>query len=222
MIINIFRIFDPVTSNWIPFPNWIRSLILIIMLPLPIWIQSSRFSIVPHSISKFLFNEFKTLINSSISNLIVFISVFFIILLNNFIGLFPHIFTSTSHIRFCLSLSLPIWLGIISFRISSYFNNLISHLTPQGTPTALIPFIVIIESLRLIIRPITLSIRLRANIIAGHLLISLIGSSGPLLASLTLATIIIVQNLLVILEIRVSIIQAYVFSILSTLYRREI
>jgi F-type H+-transporting ATPase subunit a len=63
-------------------------------------------------------------------------------------------------------------MGIIIYAIINYFNDTCSHLTPQGTPLILIPFMVLIESIRLIIRPITLAIRLTANIIAGHLLIS--------------------------------------------------
>jgi len=84
------------------------------------------------------------------------------------------------------------------------------------------PFIVIIESIRLFIRPITLAIRLTANIIAGHLLISLIGSSGQSLRIIILSIILSIQILLVILEIAVAFIQSYVFTILRTLYRREI
>jgi len=84
------------------------------------------------------------------------------------------------------------------------------------------PFIVIIESIRLIIRPLTLSIRLTANIIAGHLFLTFLGSSGLNISnSLIFSILIFTQVLLYILEISVSIIQAYVFSILSTLYRRE-
>lgn len=81
---------------------------------------------------------------------------------------------------------------------------------------------VLIEFIRLIIRPITLSIRLTANIVAGHLLLSLLGSSGQKINIILLTLIISTQLLLFILEISVSIIQAYVFSILSLLYRREI
>ncbi|KYN50654.1 ATP synthase subunit a, partial [Trachymyrmex septentrionalis] len=113
-------------------------------------------------------------------------------------------------------------LRIIIFRFTNYLNNLLTHLTPSGTPFALIPFIVIIESIRLLIRPLTLSIRLTANIIAGHLLLTLLGSSRIRLTSSTILIIIIIQIILYILEISVSIIQAYVFSILTLLYRREI
>ncbi|KYN50574.1 ATP synthase subunit a, partial [Trachymyrmex cornetzi] len=99
---------------------------------------------------------------------------------------------------------------------------LLAHLTSSGTPPILIPFIVIIESISLIIRPLTLAIRLTANIIAGHLLLTLLGSSGININNLsTLSILIFTQILLLTLEIAVSLIQAYVFSILSTLYRRE-
>jgi len=74
------------------------------------------------------------------------------------------------------------------YRIINYFNDICSHLTPQGTPFILILyFIILIETMRLIIRPITLAIRLIANIIAGHLLISLIGSSGQSLGIILLS-----------------------------------
>ncbi|KYN20699.1 ATP synthase subunit a, partial [Trachymyrmex cornetzi] len=111
---------------------------------------------------------------------------------------------------------------ILIFRILNHLGILLAHLTPSGTPSILIPFMVIIESISLIIRPLTLAIRLTANIIAGHLLLTLLGSSGININSLsTLSILIFTQILLLTLEIAVSLIQAYVFSILSTLYRRE-
>ncbi|KYN20011.1 ATP synthase subunit a, partial [Trachymyrmex cornetzi] len=107
---------------------------------------------------------------------------------------------------------------ILIFRILNHLGILLAHLTPY----ILIPFIVIIESISLIIRPLTLAIRLTANIIAGHLLLTLLGSSGININNLsTLSILIFIQILLLTLEIAVSLIQAYVFSILSTLYRRE-
>lgn len=96
------------------------------------------------------------------------------------------------------------------------------HLVPQGTPIILMPFIVCIETIRNIIRPGTLAVRLTANIIAGHLLITLLGNTGTSLSSYLIIILIIVQILLLMLESAVSIIQSYVFAILSTLYSREI
>jgi F-type H+-transporting ATPase subunit a len=97
-----------------------------------------------------------------------------------------------------------------------------AHLVPQRTPGVLMPFIVIIESISNLIRPLTLSIRLSANIIAGHLLITLLGNQLASAGIERLPLLIFVQLILVTLEIAVSVIQAYVFSILITLYIREV
>lgn len=221
MIINLFSIFDPSTSNYLSL-NWLRIFLIFIFLPFQFWLIPSRWIFLWTSLIKYIYIEFKILINYSFSNLIIFISSISLIFFNNFLGLFPYIFTASSHINFCISLSLTFWLGIIIYSALNYINELLAHLTPQGTPILLIPFIVLIESIRLIIRPFTLAIRLTANIVAGHLLLSLLGSSG---SSLTINIVLILllasQVFLFILEISVSLIQAYVFSILSTLYRRE-
>jgi F-type H+-transporting ATPase subunit a len=97
-----------------------------------------------------------------------------------------------------------------------------AHLVPQGTPAILIPFIVIIETIRNVIRPGTLAVRLSANIIAGHLLLTLLGNTGNSLSTIIISILIFTQLLLLTLESAVAIIQAYVFTILSTLYSREI
>lgn len=221
MIINLFSIFDPITSPSLSL-NWIRIFIIFFILPYQFWFLPSRITFSWNLIINYIFNEFKILINYSFSNIIIFISLILFIFFNNFIGLFPYIFTASSHIRFCLSMSLTLWIRIILYRIINYLNNLLTHLTPSGTPFILIPFIVIIESISLIIRPFTLSIRLTANIIAGHLLLTLLGSTGLNISnSFILSILIFTQILLYTLEISVSIIQAYVFSILSTLYRSE-
>jgi len=221
-MINIFSIFDPSTSINLSI-NWFSIFMILLFLPYQYWLIPSRITILWLNLINFTFNEFKILINYSFSNLIIFTSLLFFIFFNNFLGLFPYIFTASRHIRFCLSISLCFWIRIIIYRFFNYFNDTLSHLTPQGTPFALMPFIVIIESISLIIRPFTLSIRLTANIIAGHLLLSLLGSSGKSITRIIILNIIIFsQIILFILEIAVSAIQAYVFSILSTLYRREI
>jgi F-type H+-transporting ATPase subunit a len=97
-----------------------------------------------------------------------------------------------------------------------------AHLVPQGTPAVLIPFIVCIETIRNIIRPGTLAVRLTANIIAGHLLLTLLGNTGPGIASIIIRILLITQILLLVLESAVAIIQSYVFAVLRTLYSREV
>jgi F-type H+-transporting ATPase subunit a len=104
----------------------------------------------------------------------------------------------------------------------NHTQHIFAHLVPQGTPAILIPFIVCIETIRNIIRPGTLAVRLAANIIAGHLLMTLIGNTGPTLALRLVSFLIIGQIALLILESAVAIIQSYVFAVLSTLYSSEV
>jgi len=102
------------------------------------------------------------------------------------------------------------------------YNNLLAHLVPTGTPRFLMPVIVLIETVSNIIRPATLAIRLAANIVAGHLLLTLLGSQGPLVSFTVLIALFIRLVLLLLLEVAVACIQSYVFTILSSLYLNEL
>ena len=97
-----------------------------------------------------------------------------------------------------------------------------AHLVPTGTPGALIPFMVLIETIRNVIRPATLAIRLAANIIAGHLLLTLLGNTGPSLGGTVVLILLGSQILLLVLEGSVAVIQSYVFAVLRTLYASEV
>ena len=97
---------------------------------------------------------------------------------------------------------------------------ILAHLVPRGTPGLLQPFIVLIELVRNVIRPLTLRVRLIANMIAGHLLLTLLGSLGT--TSYGFMFIIIGIVLILMLELSVALIQAYVFIILASLYLREV
>lgn len=222
MIINLFSIFDPCTSLSFSI-NWFRRLFVILFFPLIYWFIPSRYRIIYLIILIILINEFKALLFKKINlnNIIILIRLFIIILLNNFLGIFLYIFTSSAHLVISLTLRIILWVSFILFGWIKNINYIFTHLVPQGTPIILIPFIVVIETLRNLIRAGTLRVRLTANIIAGHLLITLISSTGPSLNLNLLVLILLVQSILIILELRVSVIQSYVFSVLRTLYRRE-
>lgn len=222
MINNLFSIFDSSTSINLSI-NWLRSILLILFIPINFWLIPSRFSFLYLNISNYIILEFKNLLKNKKNNLnlIFFISLFLIIILNNFIGLFSYIFTSSRHLTIRLTLRLVLWVSYILFGWIKNINFIFIHLVPIGTPFILMPFIVLIESIRNLIRRITLRVRLSANIIAGHLLITLISSSRNNINSLIILLILLSQRILITLELAVSIIQAYVFSILRTLYRKE-
>lgn len=159
---------------------------------------------------------------ANLKSTFIFITLFTFVLFNNFLGLFPYIFTRTSHLVVTLALALPLWLGFIIYGWFNHTLHILAHLVPQGTPPVLMPFMVCIETIRNIIRPGTLAVRLAANIIAGHLLLTLLGNQGSSLRSVLLSFLIFTQILLLTLESAVAVIQSYVFAVLSTLYCREV
>nr|ATA58347.1 ATP synthase F0 subunit 6 [Pseudempusa pinnapavonis] len=222
---NLFSIFDP-SSNIINLSmNWLSTLLGLLLIPISMWLIPSRKTILWNLIIFKLHEEFKLLIGKSNINkgsTLMFITLFSIILCNNFMGLFPYIFTSTSHLVMTLSFALPLWLTLMLFGWMNNFNYMFAHLVPQGTPGPLMPFMVCIETISNIIRPGTLAIRLAANMIAGHLLMTLLGNTGNTVLMSILPLLILIQMLLLTLESAVAMIQSYVFAVLSTLYSSEV
>nr|QAX91107.1 ATP synthase F0 subunit 6 [Parrhinotermes sp. C MW-2019] len=224
MMTNLFSIFDPTTEISIPL-NWTSTILGILMIPMSLWLIPSRNNMAMSILFNKLHNEMKTILGKgekNKGNSFIFISLFTMILMNNFLGLFPYIFTSTSHLTLTMTLALPLWLSFMLFGWINNMNHMFEHLVPQGTPSALMPFMVVIETISNLIRPGTLAVRLTANMIAGHLLLTLLGNNGPMLNNTLLTVLIIAQILLLILESAVAVIQSYVFAILSTLYSSEV
>nr|BDL61444.1 ATPase F0 subunit 6 [Ilyograpsus nodulosus] len=220
---NLFSIFEPSSSLFNLSFNWLSTILGLLFLPYLFWASPSRWSLLWSKIIKTLHMEFKALLQGMhLGSTILFISLFSLIVYNNFLGLLPYVFTSSSHMVMTLSLSLPLWLTLMLLGWIMHTKHMFAHLVPQGTPFALMPFMVLIETISNIIRPGTLAIRLAANMIAGHLLLTLLGNTGPSLSMTILFILIMSQILLLILESAVAIIQSYVFAVLSTLYTSEI
>lgn len=224
MITNLFSVFDPSSSLFNLSLNWLRTFIGLLIIPITFWFIPNRYQIIWNNILLTLHKEFKTLLGPTghPGRTFIFISLFSLILFNNFIGLFPYIFTRTSHLTLTLTLALPLWLCFIIYEWINHTQHIFAHLVPQGTPAILIPFMVCIETISNVIRPGTLAVRLAANIIAGHLLLTLLGNTGPSLSHSIVSLLIIGQIALLILESAVAIIQSYVFAVLRTLYSREV
>lgn len=219
MITNLFSLFDP--SLRIFSLSWTTCFFLILFLPRLFWTWGSFFSFFNIFLIT-LKKEIDYVLRKTVKGNYSFIGIIFItVALYNFLALFPFIYSATSHLLVTLPLSYVFWLRIIVFSWVRSFKHFLSHLIPVGTPVALMSFIVLVEILSNLIRPLALTFRLTANIMAGHLLISLIGGT---LIRLPFRFIFIgsfIQSLLVFIEIGVSIIQAYVFSTLLVLYLSE-
>nr|SPP69170.1 ATP synthase F0 subunit 6 [Luehdorfia japonica] len=225
MMTNLFSIFDPSTNLFNLPLNWMSTMIGLMFIPYLYWMIPNRHLFFWNFIFNKLHNEFKTLLNKNNYNngsTFIFISLFSFILFNNFLGLFPYIFTSTSHLTISLSISLSLWISFMLYGWINNYQHMFSHMIPQGTPNILMPFMVLIETISNLIRPGTLAVRLTANMIAGHLLLTLLSSTSMNISFIMLFILIFMQILLLILESAVAIIQSYVITILSTLYSSEV
>nr|UYA97490.1 ATP synthase F0 subunit 6 [Megacopta cribraria]UYA97503.1 ATP synthase F0 subunit 6 [Megacopta cribraria]UYA97516.1 ATP synthase F0 subunit 6 [Megacopta cribraria]BAO52068.1 ATP synthase F0 subunit 6 [Megacopta cribraria]BAO52077.1 ATP synthase F0 subunit 6 [Megacopta cribraria] len=222
MMTNLFSTFDPATSMNVSM-NWMSSLTSLLLIPLTFWALPNRISFIGSTVNKTLHEEFKMLMGPSSTGMtLVMITMFNYIFINNIMGLLPYIFTSSSHLAFSMTLALPLWLSTMLYGWTNKTNSMFSHLVPSGTPAALMPFMVIIETVSNLIRPGSLAVRLTANMIAGHLLMSLLGNNTISVSNIILPLIMIIQMVLMMFETAVAIIQAYVFSVLSTLYTSEV
>nr|YP_010265391.1 ATP synthase F0 subunit 6 [Dardanus arrosor]UIR97911.1 ATP synthase protein 6 [Dardanus arrosor] len=223
MMASLFSIFEPTSCLMDLSMNWISTFLGFLFLPYLYWAAPSRWSALWYKITLALYQEFKVILGPSQgSSAIMFVSLFSFIVFNNFLGLLPYVFTSSSHLTMTLGLSLPLWLTFMIYGWSNHTQHMFAHLVPQGTPGLLMPFMVLIESISNIIRPGTLAVRLMANMMAGHLLLTLLGGTGPSLSYYLLILLFIAQILLLLLESAVAIIQSYVFAVLSTLFASEI
>nr|UFK32284.1 ATP synthase F0 subunit 6 [Anthus cervinus] len=155
---------------------------------------------------------------------LILTSLMIFLLLINLLGLLPYTFTPTTQLSMNLALAFPLWLATLLTGLRNQPSVSLGHLLPEGTPTPLIPALILIETTSLLIRPLALGVRLTANLTAGHLLIQLIStattalfSTMPMISLLTL----LVLFLLTILEVAVAMIQAYVFVLLLSLYLQE-
>nr|YP_009673466.1 ATP synthase F0 subunit 6 [Neocaridina davidi koreana]QDF42985.1 ATP synthase F0 subunit 6 [Neocaridina davidi koreana] len=223
MMTNLFSSFDPLSSVLNLSLNWTSTTLGLIFIPYIFWAMPSRWSMLWSSITKTLHQEFKVLLGPmSTGGTLMFVSLFSLIVFNNFLGLLPYVFTSTSHLAMTLALALPLWISFMIFGWINHTQHMFAHLVPLGTPGALMPFMVLIETVSNVIRPGTLAVRLAANMIAGHLLLTLLGNTGPSLSLSLLSILIFSQILLLLLESAVAIIQSYVFAVLSSLYASEV
>nr|APL97226.1 ATP synthase F0 subunit 6 [Crypturopus tuberculatus] len=220
MMTNIFSIFDPSTPSFFS-ANWLSISLGFLVIPPIIWASPSRVSQVLSPASSYVYSEFAPLVKKAPFILVVSVSLLTFIAVNNVTGLLPYVFTGTSQLTLTLSIAIPMWLALMMY---GWFNNwasLLAHLIPQGTPTFLMPFMVLIETVSNMIRPLTLAVRLTANMVAGHLLIVLLNSADSNTPLAMMPLLFNVKQALLLLEVAVAFIQAYVFSILVTLYSSE-
>jgi F-type H+-transporting ATPase subunit a len=147
-------------------------------------------------------------------------TLFMFILLGNLLGLVPYSFTFTSHIIVTFALAITVFIGVTLIGIARHGFHFLKLFVPAGVPVVLLLLLIPIELLSYLIRPFTLSIRLFANMLAGHTMLAIFAgfaASVPLFGILPLG----IDVLIYFLELLVAVLQAYVFAILTCLYLRD-
>lgn len=147
-------------------------------------------------------------------------TLFIFILLGNLLGMIPYGFTFTSHIAVTFAMAAVVFLGVTVIGIARHGFHFLSFFVPHGVPAVLLLLLVPIEVLSYFIRPFTLSIRLFANMMAGHTMLAIFAGFVTAMGIFGIIPL-GVDVLLIFLELLVAVLQAYVFTILTCLYLRD-
>lgn len=148
-------------------------------------------------------------------------SIFIFILLCNILGMLPYGFTVTSQLILTYALAMLVFITILIYGFMKHGLKFFSLFLPKGTPVFLIPLMIIIELFSFLAKPISLTIRLSANMIAGHILIKVI--AGFIVTGLIFIKPLPIPLVVILIgfEICVAILQAYIFAILSCVYLND-
>lgn len=171
----------------------------------------------------FLHNKILSIVKSIINRPLILLPVFILFiyfLYTNLIGNIPLQFVPTLLYSFTFSISLLFWLPLIFCVLYTQYKRFLAHILPYGSPIGLILFLPLVELFSQLIRPLTLIIRISTNLSRGHIMLYMFSYFTLMSASLS-PFIYIVIVLLFILEICISILQAYIFVSLIVLYIRE-
>jgi F-type H+-transporting ATPase subunit a len=152
-------------------------------------------------------------------------SVFMIVLMGNLLGMFPYSFTYTSHIIVTGALALAVFFLATLVGIARHGLHFFSLFVPKGLPMLLLPLIVVIEVISYLSRPISLSVRLFANMVAGHTMLKVFAGFSVTLAATAFAALgavpMLINVALIGLELMIAFIQAYVFAVLTCIYLKD-
>lgn len=225
MITDIFSSFDPQTNlifSISPLIFWLFTGSALAITHASFWLHPNHIFWAIHSPLNLIHEQASRTFGAHIKGFSSIISSLFIFLIAaNLVGLLPYVFSPTSHLLITLSLGVPLWLSLILTSVTWSPSSFAAQLLPAGAPDWLNPFLVLIETIRICLRPITLSFRLAANISAGHILLGLMAiyaSARLFTPSASLILLLITQVFYTLFEVAICLIQAYVFCLLLTLY----
>nr|YP_009905868.1 ATP synthase F0 subunit 6 [Alopias vulpinus]AUN45242.1 ATP synthase F0 subunit 6 [Alopias vulpinus]QLI52463.1 ATP synthase F0 subunit 6 [Alopias vulpinus]UDF84258.1 ATP synthase F0 subunit 6 [Alopias vulpinus]WNH19727.1 ATP synthase F0 subunit 6 [Alopias vulpinus] len=202
-----------ITLPWLTFPT-----------PTNRWLNNRLMTLQSWFINRFIYQLMQPINFAGHKWAMLFTALMMFLITINLLGLLPYTFTPTTQLSLNMAFALPLWLMTVLIGMLNQPTITLGHFLPEGTPTPLVPVLIIIETISLFIRPLALGVRLTANLTAGHLLMQLIATAAFVLITImpTVALLTsIILFLLTILEVAVAMIQAYVFVLLLSLYLQE-
>ncbi len=233
----LIPITDPIFGIDISFTNASLFMVLSAIVPLillSIGVRSGK--IIPdkvQSLGEMIFEFVENLLientgNSGRPYFSFIFTLFLLVLFGNLLGMLPYSYTFTSQIIVTFFMAIFIFLGVTIIGIIKHGFGFLSLFLPSGTPLILQPLLFIIELISYCIRPISLSVRLFANMLAGHTLLKvfgglavmLIGSGSVFLVPVSILPIAAIVGMTA-LEVLVAVLQAYVFTVLTCIYLND-
>ena len=228
MIVDIFSSFDRAIytsilgGRWI---WWIFEIFILNLFFLNYWCSLNRFNWVVLLSLFTLFQEVGRRRGRYLSGFLnIMVSLFFFLLVINFLGLVPYVFRLSRQGSLTFVIGLPLWFSLILSNLFWSWFMIIAHYLPLGAPAVLNPFLVIIEFISDFVRPITLSARLAANMSAGHIVLGLVGvyfCKNIFILGLVFFILLFFQIVYFFFEVGVCIIQAYIYRLLPPLYAND-
>ena len=152
-------------------------------------------------------------------------SLFLFILMGNLLGLLPIGFTFTSHIIVTFALAAAVFVGVTLIGIVKHKHKFLKLFMPEGIPIYISPFLFVIELISYLSRPVSLSVRLFANMVAGHVMLKIFAGFAVMLvggALMPMVALPVIINIAITgFEVMVALLQAYVFTLLSCIYLND-
>lgn len=200
--------------------------VLSIALMIGIWLRLAKHDKTPNFpffVMESLYNFTNKILEENISGngvkkyLPFVFSVFFLILVSNIIGLLPYSFTATSHVALNFALSMMVFLLTLGITILKHGIFIHRAFIPHGTPTPLKPVLFVLEIFSYLTRPFSLSIRLAANMMAGHVMLDIIAAFGIAMKWFGIFPF-ISMCVIMCFELFVAFLQSYVFAVFTCVY----
>jgi F-type H+-transporting ATPase subunit a len=198
-------------------------------------LATSRKSLVPGRLqmsAELLYNFIAGMIRENIGHggrqyFPLIFTLFMVVFLGNMLGLLPYSFTYTSHLIVTATLALVVFFAVLVIGFARHGTHFFALFVPPGLPLWLMPLIVPIEIMSFLVRPVTLSVRLFANMIAGHIMLKVFAGFSAGFVAFGLGGVaagilpVVFNSVLIGFELLIAFLQAYVFAILSCIYLKD-